>query len=92
MTKKISDNDVIELNSIGISLSGIAERLNCHHTTVTARLKVLGIQPADTRRSFMEDIFDELSLVQKEWLIRQLGPTHSVKDFVRSLIIKEFMR
>ena len=92
MTKKISDDDVIAFNSVGISLGGIAEKLNCHHTTVTARLKVLGIPPADTRRAFMEDVYDRLSPAQQQWLIDQLGPSHSVKDFVRSLIIKEYTR
>lgn len=91
MAKKLNDADVIGLNSVGISLAGIAKRLNCHHTTVTARLTALSVPPADTRRSFMEDIFDGLSPKQQDWLIGQLGPSHSVKDFVKSLIIKEFV-
>ena len=68
MSKKVNDTDVIALNSVGISLAGIAKRLNCHHTTVTSRLGSLGVLPADTRRSFMEDIFDGLSTKQQEWL------------------------
>lgn len=67
------------------------QRLYCHHTTVTARLGALGVPLADTRRSFMEDIYDSLPPKQQEWLISQLGPSHSVKDFVKSLIIKEFV-
>ncbi len=91
MAKKLNDAEVIGLNSVGISLAGIAKRLNCHHTTVTARLTALSIPPADTRRSFMEDIFDGLSPKQQEWLMSQLGPSHPVKDFVKSLIIEEFI-
>ena len=91
MSKKVNDTDVIALNSVGISLAGIAKRLNCHHTTVTSRLGALGVSPADTRRSFMEDIFDGLSSKQQKWLINQLGPSHSVKDFVKSLIIREYI-
>ena len=91
MVKKVSDSEVIALNSVGISLAGIAKRLNCHHTTVTSRLSTLGVPPADTRRSFMEDIYDGLSPKQQVWLTAQLGPSHSVKDFVRSLIIKEYV-
>lgn len=91
MVKKVNDRDVIALNSVGISLAGIAKRLNCHHTTVTSRLSALSVSPADTRRSFMEDIYDGLSPRQQEWLINQLGPSHSVKDFVKSLIIKEYV-
>ena len=92
MAKKLNDAEVIGLNSVGISLAGIAKRLNCHHTTVTARLTALSVPPADTRRSFMEDIFDGLSPKQQEWLMSQLGPSHSVKDFVKSLIIKDYIR
>ena len=91
MAKKVKDSEVIALNSVGISLAGIAKRLNCHHTTVTSRLDALGVSPADTRRSFMEDIYDSLSPKQQEWLINQLSPSHSVKDFVKSLIIKDFV-
>ena len=91
MSKKVNDTDVIALNSVGISLAGIAKRLNCHHTTVTSRLGSLGVSPADTRRSFMEDIFDGLSPKQQKWLINQLGPSYSIKDFVKSLIIREYI-
>ncbi len=90
MAKKFSDADVIALNSVGISLAGISKRLKCHHTTVTARLTALGIPTADTRRSFMEDIFDDLTPKQREWLVNQLGPTRSIKNFVKSLIINEY--
>ena len=91
MVKKIKDSEIIALNSVGISLAGIAKRLNCHHTTVTSRLETLGIPPADTRRSFMEDIYDKLPPAQQAWLVSQLGPSHSVKDFVKSLIIREYV-
>lgn len=89
--RKADDLDIIGLNSVGLSLSRISRELGIHHTTVTHRLKVLNIPPADTRRAFMEDIFDGLSLVQQEWLIAQLGPAHTIKDFVRSLLVKEFV-
>jgi hypothetical protein len=89
--RKADDNTIIELNSIGLSLTGIAERLGVHHTTITYRLRALGISPADTRRTFMEDVFEALSPSQQTWLISQLGPAHSVKDFIRSLLIKEFV-
>lgn len=88
--RKADDNRIIELNSVGVSLTGIADRLGVHHTTIVYRLKALGIQAVDTRRSFMEDVFSTLPERQQEWLISQLGPGRSVKDFVRSLIIKEF--
>lgn len=89
--KKVDDHDIIALNSVGISLTGIGKRLDCHHTTVKGRLKVLNIEPADTRRSFMEDIFDGLSMNQREWLIGKLGPSTSIKDLVTGLLINQYV-
>lgn len=89
--RKASDQDIVALNNVGLSLSGIAKRLGVHHTTITYRLKVLGIEPADTRRAFMEDIYDTLTPTQQRWLIQQLGAGQSIKDFVRSLLVKEFL-
>ena len=54
--RKGSDRDITRLNSLGFSLSKIGERLSCHPTSITLRLKSLKIAPADTRRAFMEDI------------------------------------
>ncbi|MFP3556393.1 hypothetical protein [Paraburkholderia sp. SIMBA_054] len=89
--RKASDADIIRLNSVGLSLSTIAKQLDCHPTTITLRLKALNIAPADTRRTFMEDIFLSLSPQQQNWLVEQLGPHISVKDFMRNLLVKEFL-
>lgn len=89
--RKADDNRIVELNSVGLSLGNIAERLEVHHTTITYRLQALGIAPADTRRAFMEDIFENLSIAQQEWLISQLGPGTSIKEFIRSLLIREYI-
>lgn len=91
-TRKVSDQDLIRLNSLGYSLSTIAQRLGCHPTTVTLRLQALGIAPADTRHAFMEDVLDRLGDAQVAWLESILGPHHSVKDFVTSLILKEYLK
>ena len=88
--RKATDEDIIRMNSVGLSLATIARALNCHPTTVTLRLKSLRVQPADTRRSFMEDIFLELTLDQQEWLADQLNPYLSIKDFVKKLIQNEY--
>lgn len=90
--RKATDEDLIVLNSLGLSLATIAKQLGCHHTTVTQRLKALGIEPADTRRSFMEDIVKRLPIDQMEWLAGQLGPQTSVKDFVFNLVTQEYSR
>lgn len=89
--RKASDADIIRLNSVGLSLSAIAKLLDCHPTTITLRLKALNIAPADTRRTFMEDVFVSLSRQQQEWLASQLGPHISIKDYVRNLLVKEFL-
>jgi len=89
--RKATDDDIIRLNSVGLSLSTIAKLLDCHPTTITLRLKALGIPPADTRRTFMEDVFTSLTSKQQKWLSEQLGPHISIKDFVRNLLVKEYL-
>lgn len=89
--KRADDNRIIALNSLGLSLSKIGEYVGIHYTTVTYRLKTLGIEPADTRRSFMDDIYESLSPTQRDWLLDQLGPDYPIKSYIRSLIIKEFL-
>lgn len=84
--RKATDADIIRMNSVGLSLTTIAAALDCHPTTITLRLKSLKIKPADTRRSFMEDIFLKLTPDQQEWLADQVTNT-SVKDYVHQLIV-----
>ena len=84
--RKATDGDIIRLNSVGLSLATIAGALQIHPTTVTLRLKSLGVPPADTRRAFMEDIFLQLDTDQREWLADKLSPTVSVKDYIKQLI------
>lgn len=84
--RKAQDVDLIRLNSVGLSLATIAKILGCHPTTVTQRLNSLKIEPADTRRSFMEDVFRSLDGDTQEWVADQVSGTKSIKDFVRELI------
>lgn len=86
--RKSTDADIIRLNSVGLSLTTIARALDCHPTTVTLRLRSLKIPPADTRRSFMEDIFLSLTLEQQEWLADQVKAT-AVKNYMKQLIIEK---
>lgn len=89
--RKASDEDLLTLNSLGLSLQTIAKKFGCHPSTVTQRLKDLGIPVADTRRSFMEDIFNDLTVTQREYLAGRLGPTVSVKQYVKKLIVEDFL-
>lgn len=90
--RKCSDEDVVKLNSLGLSLATIGEELGVHGTTVKNRLDNLGIAPADTRRSFMEDIWRSLTPEQKEWLTTEVGPNINIKDYVKNLIVSEFLK
>jgi hypothetical protein len=85
------DQNIIRLNSVGLSLGTIGKLVGCHATTVTLRLKELNVQPADTRRAFMEDIVKSMSEDQLEWLADQLGPTISIKDYIRNLLVKDYV-
>lgn len=89
--RKATDADIIRLNSVGLSLSTIGKQLGCHPTTITLRLKQLGVEPADTRRAFMEIIHEALTPSQQAWLAEQLGPKISVKDFVHNLLVEKFL-
>jgi hypothetical protein len=90
-SRKVNDEDIVRLNSVGLSLGTIADILGCHPTTITLRLKALGIDPADTRRSFMEEIYMSLPANQQKWLVAQLGPHVSIKDFIKNMLVKEFI-
>ena len=86
--RKAIDADIIRLNSVGLSLATIARALDCHPTTITLRLRSLKIPPADTRRTFMEDIFLSLTLDEQEWLADQVVNT-TIKDYVKQLIVEK---
>ena len=89
--RKASDKDIIRLNSVGLSLTTIGEKLGVNGSTITQRLKAMNVQPADTRRSFMEDIYETMPRDQQAWLEGQVAPYSSVKDYVRHLLTREFL-
>lgn len=90
LNRKVTDENIIRMNAVGLSLTTIAKELDCHPTTVSARLQALGIAPADTRRSFMEDVLVGLTPEQQQWLADQLGPTISIKTVIRNLIMDAY--
>lgn len=92
--RKGSDRDITRLNSLGLSLSTIGEKLGCHPTSVTLRLKSLKIPPADTRRSFMEEIFDKLPNDYQDRIADLLEERQqfSIKDYIRELIETDMER
>lgn len=87
---KLRDADIIRMNSVGLSQSTIATALGCHPTTVTQRLKLNNVTPADTRRGFMEDIIIGLGADCSEWLADQVSLNLTIKDFMVSLIKEKY--
>ena len=84
--RKASDSDILRMNYVGLSLGTIAKTLGIHPTTVTLRLQNLGVYPADTRRTFMENVLKPMPEDVAEWLADQLGPTYQIREFVRDLL------
>lgn len=85
--RKGSDQEIVRLNSLGLSLARIGMILNCHPTSITLRLKSLKIAPADTRRAFTEQVFDKLPDDHKETVADLLeGRGISIKDYIVGLI------
>jgi IS30 family transposase len=89
--RKATDQDIIRLNSLGLSLRAIGEELGCHPSTVKIRLDNLGVPPADTRRSFTQDIYERLTPEQRKWLADKLGPHISIKDYITNLIQSSYV-
>ena len=91
--KKLIDEPLLlAMNSLGYSLFTIAGVMRCHPSTVTNRLKDLGVPATDTRRSFMEDVIDPIPDAQKEWILDQLSDTVTIKDYVRNLITQDYSK
>lgn len=89
--RKGTNEQIIRLNSIGLSLATIANKLSCHPTSITLRLKSLHISAADTRRTFMEDIYNTLDPSFQEQVadILTAGDTapKSIKNYVKELLV-----
>jgi hypothetical protein len=78
--------EIVRMNALGYSGVTIAKRFDMHPTSISHALTRAGITPTDTRRSFMEEVFDELPENQVEWVADELGPTGSIKQFIKGLI------
>jgi hypothetical protein len=90
--KRQQNEQIIALNSIGLPLTEIAEITEMQFSTVKNRMIAMGIEPSDTRRSFMKDIYLSLNTSQREWLISKMVPGTNIMDFVRSILITEYAR
>lgn len=86
-SRKTTDAAIIRANSIGRSLVSIANQYGCHPTSVTLRLKTLGITPTDTRRSFMEDVLTDVPQEVQDWLADLVAEDATIKDVVRDALL-----
>lgn len=86
--RKGSDRDITRLNSLGFALSKIGKLLNCHPTSITIRLKNLNIAPANTRRAFMTEIWDNLPTEYQERIadLIETGDLSNIQGYIRNLI------
>jgi hypothetical protein len=91
LARQSRDHDMIRLNGVGLSLATIGKTLDVHPTTVTLRLSAHQIPPADTRRAFMEDVYNRLNPIQRSWLEQQVGAHVSIKDLVTNLLVEKFL-
>lgn len=86
-SNRVSDTDIVRLNHAGLSLKAIADLLGCHPATITLRMKAMGTEPFDTRRSFMEEVFKGLESEEGEWISHHLFNNQiSIKHFVTNAI------
>lgn len=91
--RKITDEDALRLNAVGLSISTMAKLLNCHPSSVSLRLKSLKVEPQDTRKSFMEGIFTNLSEAQQEALADYLfDNTINVQEYILKLVEDDMVR
>ena len=91
MKKKFKDEDVILLNSVGLSTTTIGKLLNVNHSAVHQRLKQLNVAPFYPRgksRAAMEDIFFELSPEEKVFFCEKAK--EGVKAYLVSLIRNDY--
>lgn len=88
---RVEDTDIKRLNHSGLGLKAIADILGCHPATITLRLDAMGVKPTDTRRSFMEQVYKELSPEQQTWLSHNLYEANiPIRDFIVRLIQEAF--
>lgn len=81
------DLDIIRLNNVGLSLLTISQIIGCHPSTITHRLRKLGITAMDTRKAFMENVIAELTEDEQQWLVEILDERQlNIKELIVKLI------
>lgn len=92
MKKRFSDSDLIALNTVGLSTMTIGKIFSVNQSAVTARLKKLNMPSFYQRgksRTFMEDIFFNLSPEEKEYLTSR-AMENGIKSYLENLIKEDY--
>lgn len=87
---RVEDSVLIKLNDLGLSLKRIGELTGYSHSTVKLRLSELGVEPTDTRRAFMDNIYEKLTPAQRNWLADELNLGQPISAFIRMLIVEKY--
>ena len=90
--RKASDEDITTLNNMGLSVTGIAKMFNMHPTSVSARLKRLGIPVVNSRYAFMDGILQTLTEAELAWLSTKVSRTTPIHGYIRDLIITQYKK
>lgn len=89
---EIDEVALLRMVKLGFSTSTIADLYECHISTVTNRLKKMGIAPMDGRRNFIEEVFFALSEEEKKWLINELEYFDDIKDLIANMFKAAYER
>lgn len=79
--------EVIKDNAMGMSLGEIAYRYGVRPSSIAQRLKQLGIQPSDTRRSFMDFVLSKLPTEVLDWVRLTVNDQYPIRSLVVDAII-----
>ena len=86
--QKASDEEIVTLNNMGMSVTGIAEYFGMHPTSVSARLKRMNIPVVNPRHAFMDGLLRTLTESELLWLSEQVSVKYPINAFIRDLIVK----
>lgn len=88
-----TDENIRILNSMGLSTVFIGKLLGLHQTSVSYRIKQLGLSSFNNKKAYtpiMEHIVANLSYEEFVWFKNQVEQTGSARDFLLNLLHKEY--
>lgn len=86
------DEGIRRLTKLGLSQSLIAKKYNCSTATISMRLKHMGMESHDTRKSFMDSVFLKLPLSVREYLGERTIGEDDIEDVIVESLIDSYER